>query len=107
MPKRPQPEKEYFGKKDVVQMKKLAQEKRQALAKEELSKLKQEHWHHCPACGLELEEITYKGIHIDKCFNCGGVFLEEQVLENLCGKENKILESLLSLFNFDKETYEE
>ena len=107
MVKRPQPEKEYFGKKDVVKMKKLAEEKRQAIAKEELGRLQKEHYHHCPGCGLELEDITFKGIHINKCFNCGGVFLEAGVLEKLCGKENKFLESLLSLFDFDKEKYEE
>lgn len=100
MKKQPHPESEYFGKLDAEKKSKLAEEKRSKLAKDELKKLKELHWMRCSCCGLELETIVFKGIAIHRCFNCGGVFLEEGMLEKLCGEESHIMESILELFRF-------
>jgi hypothetical protein len=98
MPKQPHPEIEYFGKLDALKKRKIAEEKKLKLAKEELERLKELHWHRCSGCGLELETIVFKGTAIHKCFNCGGAFLEHGVFEKLCGEESHILESILDIF---------
>lgn len=100
MPRPPIPEKNYFGKIDLNKLAKLAEEKRNRLAKEEMERLKRLHWHRCAHCGMELEEISFKGTTVHKCFNCNGVFLESGTLEKLCGEDMHIIESLLDLFKF-------
>jgi uncharacterized protein len=52
-------------------------------ARESLRKL---HFMHCPKCGSELDEITFRGVRVDKCFACGGVWLDDGELEELAGK---------------------
>ncbi|MEM9461178.1 MAG: zf-TFIIB domain-containing protein [Myxococcota bacterium] len=44
------------------------------------------HWMCCPKCGLDLTEITFRGVKVDKCFACGGVYLDDGELEQLAGK---------------------
>lgn len=100
MPKQPHPEDEYFAKQDAIKKQKLAEEKKQNIAKEELEKLKTLHWLRCSGCGLEYETIIFKGNPVHKCFNCGGVFLESGVLEKLSGGESHLLESILEIFRF-------
>lgn len=100
MPKQPRPEIEYFNKIDLLKLRKIAETKRNRLAKEEMERLKKLHWRRCAECGMELESIAFKGATIHKCFNCNGVFLEPGTLEKLCGAEIHIVESLLDLFKF-------
>ncbi|MCH9683390.1 MAG: zf-TFIIB domain-containing protein [Deltaproteobacteria bacterium] len=40
----------------------------------------------CPKCGMPLDEITFRGVKVDKCFGCGGVYLDDGELEELAGK---------------------
>lgn len=100
MPKVPHPEIEYFGKKDVRQLRRMAETKRESLAKEERERLRKLHWRRCAECGMELDSIPFKGTMIHKCFTCNGVFLEAGTLEKLCGEELHLIESLLELFKF-------
>lgn len=60
--------------------------------------LRQLHYMHCPKCGVDLEEIVFRGVRIDKCFGCGGVFLDDGELEELAGKPGffEALRNLLS-----------
>ena len=62
-------EEEYFLKLQVQKLKEHAEKLRQAKG------------------GMQLEEITYRGIKIDKCFSCGGVFLDDGELEAVAGSE--------------------
>ena len=38
---------------------------------------------HCPKCGMQLIEINYKGIAVDKCSSCEGIWLDAGELEAL------------------------
>jgi hypothetical protein len=58
----------------------------QELDEDERAALKQLHWMRCPKCGSELDEIIFRGVKIDKCFPCGGVYLDDGELEQLAGK---------------------
>jgi hypothetical protein len=95
------PEEEYFAREEVAKLKKIVQEKRNKLAQEEKERLKTVHWMHCARCGNEMHPILFRGVSVDKCFNCGGVYLESGELENLAGKESGFFQSILSLFKYD------
>jgi len=43
------------------------------LAEEEKKRLKELHYMRCPKCDMELIEIDYKGIKVDKCSECEGI----------------------------------
>lgn len=100
MPKAPHPETPYFENIDLHKRRKVAEAKRKKMAKDELERLRQLHWRRCGNCGMEMEEVPFKAETIFKCFNCGSVLVLSGSIENLCGKEKRIIESLLELFKF-------
>lgn len=91
-------EEEYFAKLEAEKLRKIAEKKRSEFKTKEIEDLKQTHHMRCAACGFELDTIVFKGISIDKCFHCGGVFLNKVAFETLCGQDNNILNQLLSIF---------
>ena len=80
-------EEEYFLKVEAQRLKEQAEKVRRAKAEAELEQLKALHWMRCPKCGMELKEITYRQIRIDKCFACGGVYLDDGELEAVAASE--------------------
>ena len=93
-------EEEYFVRVEAEKKKKLAEERKRQLDEAEREHLKQLHWMHCPKCGLELHEIVFRGVRMDKCFHCGGVYLDAGELEKVAGHEGGFLPGVLSLFKF-------
>lgn len=43
---------------------------------EEKERLKGLHFMKCPKCGMELIEIDHRGVKVDKCSGCEGVWLD-------------------------------
>src|SRR4030042_6360131 len=91
-------EEEYFARMEVERKKKLEEEKHQKLSVGEKQKLKELHYMKCPKCGLELIEIDYKGIKVDKCSECEGVWLDAGELEAVSNLEKTGLDKLFSVF---------
>jgi Zn-finger nucleic acid-binding protein len=67
------------------------------MASEEKTRLKELHHMHCPKCGQPLYKIEYKGVTIDRCPGCQGVWLDAGELEVLSQKEG-LLGGVLKLF---------
>lgn len=84
-------EEEYFARLEFEKRKKAEQEKQQRLAAEERKRLKELHNMKCPKCGMELIEIDYKQIKIDKCSSCDGVWLDAGELEAVQNLEKSFL----------------
>jgi len=61
-------------------------------------KEKELHYMKCPKCGMELIEIDYKGIKVDKCSECEGVWLDAGELEAISRFEKTNLDKLFSVF---------
>jgi Zn finger protein HypA/HybF involved in hydrogenase expression len=78
--------------------KKLEEEKHKRLAEEEKKRLKELHYMRCPKCGMELIEIDYKGIKVDKCSECEGIWLDVGELEAVSRLEKTGLDKLFSVF---------
>ncbi len=52
----------------------------------------------CPKCGMELIEVDYKGMKIDKCSECEGIWLDAGELEGVSKLEKSGLDKLSSVF---------
>ena len=84
-------EEEHFARVEFEKRKKAEQERQQRLAAEEKKRLKELHHMKCPKCGMELIEIDYKQIRIDRCSACNGVWLDAGELEAVQTMEKSFL----------------
>ena len=92
-------EEEYFARIEFEKRKKAEQEKQHRLASEERKRLKELHSMKCPKCGMELIEIDYKGIRIDKCSACDGVWLDAGELDAVRKLEKSALDRFFGVFS--------
>jgi Zn-finger nucleic acid-binding protein len=52
----------------------------------------------CPKCGMELIEINYKGIKVDKCSGCEGLWLDAGELEAISQLEKFVVDKFYRVF---------
>jgi len=94
------PEEEYFARVEFDKRQKALKEKHRRLQKEERKRRKEEHWMQCPKCGMEMVEITFEGIHVDKCSECLGIFFDNGEIEQLIEKNKPgFLSRMTSIFS--------
>jgi len=79
-------EDEYFARIEFEKRKKALEERHRRMKKEEKKHLAEQHWMCCPKCGMEMVEITFEGIKVDKCSGCLGIFFDNGELEHLIEK---------------------
>lgn len=79
------PEEEYFKREEVAKIRAARKQAREAMAQSEIDELKRRHWMRCPKCGMELHEVDFRGVRVDNCFSCGGMYFD-------AGEVTKILE---------------
>lgn len=91
-------EEEYFAREHYERQKRALEEKHRILAAEEKKRLRDLHFMRCPKCGMELVELDYKTIKIDKCSECAGVWLDAGELEEVSKLEKAGLDRLFSVF---------
>ncbi len=92
-------EEEYFARENAERLRRLAAEQKAALAKAERDELKKRHFMRCPKCGMELQEIRFRDVQIDRCFSCGGTYLDAGELEKIAAPEGgTVVKSLLRIF---------
>lgn len=99
MPIKPsEQEEEYFAKLEFDRKKKMEAAKQVRMAEEEKRKLQELHRMHCPKCGMNLVTIDYKGIAVDRCTGCEGIWLDYGELEAITRLEKSGLDRLFSVF---------
>ncbi len=91
-------EEEYFARTEYKRKKKIEEDKHKELSEEEKRRLKEIHYMRCPKCGMELIEIDYKHIKVDKCSECEGIWLDVGELEVVSKLEKQGLDKLFSVF---------
>ena len=91
-------EEEYFARLEFERKKKIEEEKHKNLAEEEKNRLKELHFMRCPKCGMELIEIDFKSIKVDKCSECDGIWLDAGEMEAVATLEKTGLDKLFSVF---------
>lgn len=99
MPVKPsQNEEEYFARLEFEKIKKAQEANAEKMNKEEKKKLQELHYMHCPKCGHNLVEIDHKGVAVDKCSHCDGIWLDAGEMEQISKLEKKILDKLFIVF---------
>lgn len=91
-------EEEYIARMEYERRKKIEEEKQKKLAEEEKKRLKELHYMRCPKCGMQLIEIDYKNVKVDKCSECEGIWLDAGELETIAKLEKSVLDKLFSVF---------
>lgn len=93
-------EEDYFFKLN----KKLIEDKRKQLDEKRKSQESESgrtaHWMKCPKCGSNMSETYMKGIMVDQCSSCGGIYFDRGELELLLRAEEPkgFLAGLSSMF---------
>lgn len=82
---------------EIARKREAALTRHSQLRQDERERLRNLHWMRCPKCGAELSEVQFRQVKIDKCFSCGGVYLDDGELEQLTGKPGWF-ESMLRFF---------
>jgi uncharacterized protein len=99
MPVKPsEKEAEYIARMEFDRKKKIEQEKHAQLAVAEKQRLKDLHYMRCPKCGMELIEIDYKNIKVDRCSECEGVWLDAGELHTVSKLEQSSVDKLFAVF---------
>jgi len=97
------PEEEYFAKEEAEKAKRLKEKHREETEAEERERIKAVCYMKCPKCGGQLHEVTFRGVSIDRCSSCGGVWLDAGELEKLAGEEDKsVITDVLGFFSGKK-----
>ena len=87
-------EDEYFAKQEAIKLRKLALRTAQEMSDAEKKKLKEQHFMHCPKCGMKMHVVHVNGIEVDKCFACGGLYFDEGELEKVSGREGSFFDTV-------------
>jgi hypothetical protein len=90
-------EEEYFLRQELQKRREAVQQKHSELAESERARLKELHWMRCAKCGAEMQEVEFRSVKVDKCFSCGGVYLDDGELEQLAGRPGWF-DSMLKIF---------
>jgi len=91
-------EEEYFARIEFEKRKKIEEKRHSQLAELEKKRLQELHHMRCPKCGMELIEIDYKHIKVDKCSECDGIWLDPGELDAISKLEKSGLDKLFSVF---------
>jgi len=93
-----QNEEEFIARQQFEQLKKSEAEKRRQLTESEQKAAQELHWMKCPKCGMNLVEIEYKSIKVDKCSHCGGIWLDAGEMEQVAKIDKTSMDKLFSVF---------
>ena len=91
-------EEEYFIRLEFERAKKVEEALKKKMLEDERNSLKELHYMRCPKCGMQLVEIDYRGMKIDKCTECNGVWLDHGELEAIVNLDKSVISRLLSGF---------
>lgn len=91
-------EEEYILRQEWERKKVAEQEKQDQLAKEEKERRKNLHHMKCCKCGMEMVSLEFKGITVDRCTGCEGIYLDKGELEAILSKEQSVIDRVFGVF---------
>ena len=93
-------EAEYFIREEMKKLRQQARDTQAQIEKAEIEKAQKLHYMKCPKCGMDLNEIDFRGIKVDKCFSCEGIYLDKGELEAILKTEDAgIMKKVLKVFS--------
>ena len=92
-------EDEYFAREDAEKLRKIAADQRAALDAAEKARLAQLHKDRCPSCGMAMGAVTFRGMHIRRCFTCNDISLTGADFEKLAhDSKGGLMQDVLRIF---------
>lgn len=91
-------EEEYIARLEFEEKKKREEERNKKLQLEEKKRIKDLHFMKCPKCGMDLIEIAYKQLKIDKCSSCDGIWLDAGEFEQVTEMDKSKLDKFFRVF---------
>jgi hypothetical protein len=99
MPVKPtEQEDEYFARIEREMKEKIAEQQKKHASKEEREKLRELHFMKCPKCGMDLIEMDFKGMKIDECTDCRGMWLDAGEFDAMARIDKPVLKKLFNVF---------
>jgi hypothetical protein len=99
MPIKPsEAEEEFFARRNFEERRTRNLKAQQTIQEEERAKAKALHFMKCPKCGMDLAEIDYRGLKIDKCTGCEGVWLDSGELERVAALDKGAVDKFFQVF---------
>ncbi len=86
-------EEEYFHKQEQERLARRRAEAAAQAAARDKDERRARHHMKCPKCGADLATETYKGIQVDRCPECRGVWFDAGEVESLVEKEENVLQA--------------
>jgi uncharacterized protein len=80
-------EEEYFAKQEFERRKKALSETQSRDAEAERQRILTLAKGRCPKCASALVTITFRGVELDKCTGCGGVWFDTGELDRVMAQE--------------------
>lgn len=94
-----QTEEEFFAREDLEKKRKLARQVKKDLAADEQKRLRDLHYMHCPKCGMNMETVKLRGLDVEVCFACHGIFLDHGEIDIIAAPQQKgIMSAILNWF---------
>ncbi len=81
-------EEEYFARLEFERRRKAVSEQQTEGADEERLRVLAVARNRCPRCGAALVPVPYRGVEVDKCSRCAGVWLDCGELERVAGEDD-------------------
>src|ERR1039457_6936650 len=86
-------EEEYFARLEVERVRRVSEERQATLLAEERERDRALHFMKCPKCGMQLEEIAFGDVRVDKCLSCDGLWLDKGELDLIRERKSTRLNS--------------
>lgn len=51
----------------------------------------------CPKCHIRMERLDAKGVELDRCFKCGGIWLDQGELDSLMNSKGGVKDAIAGL----------
>lgn len=91
-------EEEFFYQQELEKKRKVALEEQMRQQEEERQRLKELHWMRCPKDGSQLIETEFRGVKVDVCATCNGMWLDAGELEEVSRAETGFVGGLVKFF---------
>jgi hypothetical protein len=100
MPVKPsEQEDEYFARQEFERRKRALEDQAGRATEEERQRILAVARGRCPKCGAELVPVPFRGIELDKCSRCQGVWLDFGELDQVVADDKGFLGSVRKIFS--------
>lgn len=90
-------EDEYFARQEVERRKLTAIQQAKEMENAERERRRELHYMKCPKCGMDLHAVEFRGVTLDRCYNCHGTWLDHGEMEQILRKQ-EFLDRFMGLF---------